>query len=72
MKKRPENHAPPNARIRFLSPSLRARAGLSATLRGQPGPALRRQKSETSPKRRLNEKLSPCNDQRTLCNHRLF
>ena len=32
--------------LRFLSPALRARAGLSATLRGQPGPALRRQKSE--------------------------
>ena len=45
---------------------------LSATLRGQPGPALRRQKSETSPKRRLNEKPSPCNNQPTLFNHRLF
>jgi hypothetical protein len=71
MKKRPENHAP-TVRFRFLSPSLRARAGLSATLRGQPGPALRRQKSETSPERRLNEKLSPCNNQPTLYNHRLF
>ena len=62
----------PAARFRFLSPALRARAGLSATLRGQPGSALRRQKSETSPQRRLNEKLSSCNKQRTLCNHRLF
>ena len=71
MKKRPENHAH-HCALPILSPSLRARAGLSATLRGQPGPALRRQKSETSPKRRLNEKLSPCNNQPSLCNHRLF
>ena len=71
MKKRPENHAP-TVRFRFLSPSLRARAGLSATLRGQPGPALRRQKTETRPKRRLNEMLSPCNNQPVLYSHRLF
>jgi hypothetical protein len=71
MKTSPRN-TPPAARFRFLSPALRARAGLYATLRGQPGPALRRQKSETSPKRKLNEKLAPCNNQLSLANHRLF
>jgi len=70
--KKSQKTTPTTARFRFLSPLLRARAGLCATLRGQPGPALRRQKSETSPKRRLNEKLSPCNNQPTLANHRLF
>ena len=45
MRKSPETIAP-TARFRFLYPALRARAGLSATLRGQPGPALRRQKTE--------------------------
>jgi hypothetical protein len=52
--KKAQKTTAPTTRFRFLSPALRARAGLSATLRGQPGPALRRQKTETSPKRRLN------------------
>ena len=52
--------------------ALRVRAALCATLRGQPSPTLRRQKSETIPKRRLNEKLSPCNTQPILYSHRLF
>jgi hypothetical protein len=57
--KKSQKTTPTTARFRFLSPALRARAGLCATLRGLPGPALRRQKSETSPKRRLNGKLCP-------------
>lgn len=71
MKTSRTNKLPPK-RFRFLSPALRARVGLSATLRGQPGPALRRQKSESSPQRRLNSTRIPCNNQPTLAKHRLF
>ena len=71
MRKSPENHRSHCALPIFVSCAAGPRR-LSATLRGQPGPALRRQKSETSPKRRLNEKPSPCNNQPTLFNHRLF
>ena len=35
--------------VRFLALPLQARAGLSATLRGQPGLALQSQKSEVAP-----------------------
>jgi len=58
MKTRQQDH-PPAARIRFLSPALRARAALSATLRGQPGPALRRQKPETIPEKELERATLP-------------
>ena len=71
MRKSPENH-PRHCTLPIFVSFAAGLAGLSATLRGQPGPALRRQKSETCPKRRLNEKLSPYNDQSILYNHRLF
>ena len=71
MKTSQRNTTPARALPFFVS----CAAGPRRPLRYAPrpaGPALRRQKTETSPKRRLNGKLSPCNNQPPLANHCLF